>query len=262
MRNYLITALLFLSVTGFAQNKERAKPGNIESYIDRFDINNVNSNKNGWAHYYIPRGMADTLTVKMSCVYAGTQTHAPHVHNEDEAFYIVQGPVNFHINGEERILNSGDFIYTPSGSSHNIQRTGADTIKYLVIKRETLGAVSEPYKVGNKNYTYEDCFMPLSANQEWKKKPSAQIGLLDKTFADGFEVVIERISDESATSTIKPEKNKQTAIYIISGEAEIEADGLTASLAADNTFYSPKSYSYALRNKGQEPLIFLSISTE
>lgn len=264
IRNFLLIGIAGICLPIFAQEKQRAVPGNIESFIDRFEENRVSKNKNGWAHYYIPKGMADTLTVKMSCVYDGTQTHPPHVHHEDEAFYIVQGPVNFHINGEEQILNTGDFIYTPSGSSHNIQRVNNDTIKYLVIKRETLKAVSQPYRVGKKEYTYSDCCSYLSKDPRWTQKGEARIVALDKTFADGFEIILERILDNKKVVSNKqsPQKGKQTALYILSGEAEVTLDRDKATLYTDNTFYCPKTSSYTLQKKGTTPLVFLSISTD
>lgn len=261
---FSVVLLYCLSFNVFAQKKERAVPGNIESYIDRFEERQEDRNGNGWAHYYIPKGMGDTLTVKMSCVYKGTQTHAPHSHNENEAFYIVQGPVNFHINGEERIYNTGDFIYTPSGSSHNIQRVNNDTIKYLVIKRETLKAIDRPYKVGKPNYTMDDCSYLLANDRSWNRPNTpARLVAVNKEFADGFQIVMERVFDnDKVYSNDNPLFKGQTAIYIIAGKAEVTLNGQKANLEADNTFYSPKNTSYQLRKRGTDPLVFLIITTE
>ncbi|MDR2921376.1 MAG: cupin domain-containing protein [Tannerella sp.] len=259
---YFLIYIFTIPFISFAQNKQCAISGDIESYIDRFDENKVDKNKNGWAHYYIPRGMADTLTVKMSCVYEGTQTHSPHTHHEDEAFYIIKGPVNFHINGEERILDTGDFVYTPSGSFHNIQRVGNDTIKYLVLKRETIQSVSKPYKVGKSDYTFEDCCYYISKDPEWIKGTASHIIALDKTFADGFEIILERAIDKTENFPANDfEKDKQTAVYIISGDAEVSFGGQHAILNTDNTFYCPKGESYLLKKTSDEPLIFVAIST-
>ena len=232
MRTILLplTGLLLTAVCIGAQDRQQPVTKNIETYIDRFELRRTDLNTNGWAHYYIPKNMGDTLTVKMSCVYAGKQTHPPHTHNEDESFYIIQGPVVFHINGEERILNTGDFIYTPSGSYHNIQRANdADTIKYLVLKRETTGPV-----------------------------------LLDKLFADGFQVAISRVTtcvdkvfENEHTGTAE-----QTAIYVVAGEADVTLDGQSSYLEADNTLYCPKGSAYTLRKKGEHALVFLTITTE
>jgi quercetin dioxygenase-like cupin family protein len=263
----LILGLLFcISLEVLSQKTARAVPGNIESYIDRFEESRVNRNRNGWAHYYIPPGMGDTLTVKMSCVYEGTQTHAPHTHNEDEAFYIVRGPVNFHINGEERVFNTGDFIYTPSGSSHNIQRVNNDTIKYLVIKRETVKPVDTPHKVGKSNYTMDDCSYLHSEDPVWNQSPdkNCRIIALEKDFADGFQIVKERAVDNDPVFSNKDTSSSggQMALYIISGKAEVTLNGQTAALSSDNTFYCPENASCELSKKGTEPLVFLMITTE
>lgn len=264
MRKSILFSLGLLFCISFqvlSQETVRAVPGNIESYIDRFEESRVNRNRNGWAHYYIPPGMGDTLTVKMSCVYEGTQTHAPHNHNEDEAFYIVRGPVNFHINGVERNFNTGDFIYTPSGSSHNIQRVNNDTIKYLVIKRETTKRVDTPHKVGKLNYTMDDCSYLLSKDPAWNQSSdNKRTVAVKKEFADGFQIVKERVTDNN--KVFSNENASQMALYVISGSAEVTLDGQKAALSADNTFYSPKNSSYSFRKKGTDPLVFLMITTE
>ncbi|MDR2809416.1 MAG: cupin domain-containing protein [Tannerellaceae bacterium] len=255
----------FLLSTGLmSQDKRQITPGNIESYIDRFELRTSDKHSNGWSHYYIPRNMGDTLTVKMSCVYIGKQTHAPHTHNEDEAFYIIKGPVIFHINGEERIFHTGDFVYTPSGSSHNIQRANeTDTIKYLVLKRETVKAVDRPYTVSKADYTMDDCCFYPARHAEWAdEKKEARLVLLDKHFADGFQVEINRVTkNEKVFQNENPRQPGQVAIYIIRGEAEVTLDGKTAQIETDNTLYCPKGSVYRLKKRGNASLTFLTITT-
>ncbi|MDR3262380.1 MAG: cupin domain-containing protein, partial [Tannerella sp.] len=239
----LSIVLLLIAVNVMSQHRQQAIPGQIETCINRFQLRSSDKNGNGWAHYYIPKGMGDTLTVKMSCVYVGRQTHAPHVHNEDEAFYIIRGPVNFHINGEERILHTGDFVYTPGKSSHNIQRVNeTDTIKYLVIKRETVKDVDTPRSTGKANYTMDDCCHYPANDSAWAdRKNAASVKLLDKAFADGFQIVMERVTNRKKVfQNANPRNAGQTAIYVLSGEADVTLDGQRARLYADNTFYCPK----------------------
>jgi quercetin dioxygenase-like cupin family protein len=200
----------------------------------------------------------------MSCVYNGRQTHTPHTHNEDESFYIIQGPVNFHIDGEERILNTGDFVYTPSGTHHNIQRTNdIDTIKYLVIKRETVEAVDKPY-VTSRPYTQNDCYNYAANHPEWSKRTeAADICLLDKNFAAGFRVTLERIVDNNDVKSREfPDEHGQVAIYVLEGEAEVTLNGQHALIGADNTFYCPKNSSFSLQKRGSAPFEYLAITTE
>ena len=259
-----ISALLIVSVNVIAQEIRRAVPGEIETYIDRFSIGRVSKNQNGWAHYYIPKGMGDTLTVKMSCVFICKQTHAPHTHHEDEAFFVIKGPVIFHINGEERIMKTGDFAYTPSGTYHNIQRTNeTDTVKYLVMKRETVRAVEKPYITG-RAYTLDDCYFFLTNHPEWNRnKEAASITLLDKKFAAGLHIVIERVTNNNKVfQRQNPDDQRQIAIYVMQGEAEVTLNGQRAKIGADNTFFCPKKSTYSLQKRGNEPLVFLAITTE
>jgi mannose-6-phosphate isomerase-like protein (cupin superfamily) len=260
----ILAGIFLVSTHFFAQEIRRAVPGEIETYIDRFNIERVAKNQNGWAHYYIPRDMSDTLTVKMSCVYTGMQTHAPHVHDEDESFYVIKGPVRFHINGEERVMNTGDFAYTPSGSSHNIQRTNeVDTIKYLVMKRETVGRVGKPYTT-NRPYTLDDCYYFPANNAEWNRKGEpASVNLLDKSFAAGLNVLMERMTDNTKVFGRQYlNEQGQVAIYIIEGEAEVTLNGQKAQISTDNTFYCPKKASFSLQKRGSAPLVFLAITSE
>jgi mannose-6-phosphate isomerase-like protein (cupin superfamily) len=260
----IICSLGLLSVSApraAAQKVRRPVAGEIESYIDRYAPGREQTNRNGWAHYYIPPGMADTLTVKMSCVYSGMATNAPHTHNEDESFYIIRGPVAIHINGQERTLQTGDFYYTPSGSSHRIARaTEADTVKYLVLKRETTAPLAKPFKVCLPGYTIDDCCTLASRDPEWAGSGNARITLLDPAFGDGFGVVAERVASKRKTLRGKAD-GSQRAIYIISGRAEVTLDGQSAAIRADNTFYSPRGSGYTLRKFGDEPLVMLTITT-
>lgn len=257
-RYFVCLMLFFSSLSLFSQDKAIDSSADIEARVDRFTEDKATKNRTGWSHYYIPKGMADTLTVKMSCVFEGMQTHAHHVHNEDEAFYIVKGPVRFHINGVEKIIDEGDFIYTPSGSSHNIQRISNDTIKYLVIKRESLVALEEPYSVGNANYTFDDCHVP---HENWGQLQCNEKTLLNKDFADGFQVTLHKIPENEVYAYDDPAQ-RQNAIYVLQGKTEVKINGQETVINQNNTFYSPKGSRFTLTGKSNEPLLFLSIITE
>ncbi|MGB4413927.1 MAG: cupin domain-containing protein [Paludibacter sp.] len=256
-KSFIFLMLLIVSLSSYTQDKSKEVEGNIDSLVDRFNEKRVVKNNNGWFHYFIPKGMADTLTVKMSCVFEGTQTHPPHSHNEDEAFYIVKGPVNFHINNEERILNEGDLIYTPSGSSHNIQRINNETIKYLVIKREWLTILDKPYKVGKVNYSFDDCYFP---SKVYDNLNNQEVVLLNKDFSDGLQITINKIPENESFSS-KNSLRSQTAIYVIKGSTKIDYYGQETVIKENNTFYCPKGSQFILTNVGNKSLIILTITT-
>jgi quercetin dioxygenase-like cupin family protein len=249
--------LLIVSLSSYTQDRLKEVEGNIDLLVGRFNEKKVVKNNNGWFYYFIPKGMADTLTVKMSCVFEGTQTHPPHSHNEDEAFYIVKGPVNFHINNEERILNEGDLIYTPSGSFHNIQRINNDTIKYLVIKREWLTILDKPYKVRTANYSFDDCYFPYRVYDNLNNQ---EVVLLSKDFSDGLQITINKIPENVSFSS-KNFSCSQIAIYVLKGSAKIDYYGQETVIKENNTFYCPKDSQFILTNAGNKPLIFLIITT-
>ncbi len=98
----LLVGIMAVTINAAAQQQQmrRPVPGEIETYIDRFAPGRESPTRNGWQHYYIPPGIADTLTVKVSCVYNGISTHTPHSHFPDETFYILHGPVRISVNGE------------------------------------------------------------------------------------------------------------------------------------------------------------------
>lgn len=255
MNTIILILIMFLSsfISMYSQSNS-----NIESFIDRFNVEELAYNNNGWAHYYIPKGAMDTLTVKMSCVYEGSQTHPPHSHNEDEAFYIIDGPVIFHINNVERVLNTGDFIYTPSGSNHNIQRVNNDTIKYLVIKRESIYGLNKPYKVSKIDYTFEDCYFPY---EDYKRLDLKQTSLLNSDFSEKFQVSINTLSEgEYFASTSK--SGTQNAIYILEGKSTINFLNQEATITKNNTFYCPKNNQFTIKNNNESTLAFILITTE
>ncbi len=54
----------------------------------------------------------------------------PHVHaNEDEAFKVVEGQVEFWLDGQTRVLEAGDVIYCPKGLPHTWKVVGNQKAK-------------------------------------------------------------------------------------------------------------------------------------
>jgi mannose-6-phosphate isomerase-like protein (cupin superfamily) len=259
----LSCALLVAGYDVAAQSRSVVKPvpGMIETCIDRDDPGKVQTTGNGWQHYYVPPGMADTLSVKVSCVFKGVATHNPHKHNPDETFFILRGPVRVHVNGEERVLRTGDFYYTPALSTHNIQRTAeTDTIKYLMFMRETTHALAKPFRTTKPGYTIDDCVTFRAQDPRWAGTGNARVELLDREFGDGMRVIMDRLA--SGRKTLRNEKGAaQTAVYILSGRAGVTLDGNRTEIAADNTLYCPKGSRYTIRRIGDQPLVLLTVTT-
>ncbi len=56
----------------------------------------------------------------------------PHEHPWDEAYYVVDGEVEFTIQGEDRLARAGDFIYAPGGTVHGF-RGGSERPARVII---------------------------------------------------------------------------------------------------------------------------------
>lgn len=263
LRAIVLAGLTVTAVDAAAQGRGRERrpvPGRIETHIDRFEPARRQTTGNGWQHFFIPPGMADTLTVKLSTVYKGTATHDPHSHFPDETFYIVRGPVRVHIDGEERVLRTGDFYYTPSGSRHNIQRTSErDTIQYLMFMRETDRPLDKPFRA-RAGYTFDDCVTHPSADPQWTADGDAQSELLDAGFADGMRVVMDRVASRGNVLSNAPGAGK-TALYILSGRGIVTLDGRRARIERENAVICPRGSTYSIRKTGREPLVLLTVTT-
>jgi quercetin dioxygenase-like cupin family protein len=56
----------------------------------------------------------------------------PHDHPWDEAYYVVEGSVRFVIDGAEKLVSAGDFIYAPGGVVHGFQGASESPARMLV----------------------------------------------------------------------------------------------------------------------------------
>ncbi|MDR0844277.1 MAG: cupin domain-containing protein, partial [Tannerella sp.] len=114
------------------------------------------------------------------------------------------------------------------------------------------------------DYTIDDCCYFLGKNADWQnEKKETVVRFLDKNFADGFQILMNRVTtNDRIFQNENPSRLGQAAIYIIEGEADVTLNGQQAGIEADNTFYSPKGSVYSLKKRGDKPLIFLTITTE
>lgn len=57
----------------------------------------------------------------------------PHLHErEDEIFQVVQGEVEFMMNGKAETLKAGDLVYLPKGTPHGFRVTGSQPAKVML----------------------------------------------------------------------------------------------------------------------------------
>ena len=80
--------------------------------------------------------VGDQITNKIKIVMANDlevgAMIGEHTHTDDEEFYyIISGRGKVIDNGVEKIVESGDLIYTGSGSSHSLENLGDTKLKFL-----------------------------------------------------------------------------------------------------------------------------------
>jgi mannose-6-phosphate isomerase-like protein (cupin superfamily) len=110
----------------------------IENCVNEFSMDGTIPTKVGYQYWFVDKDFLDGRTLKMSVVEPGAATHPPHVHAEDEFFFILEGTAEFHLNGETKIANAYASFYCPANSDHGISNAGETTLKYLVIKKYNL----------------------------------------------------------------------------------------------------------------------------
>ena len=220
---------------------------------DTFSDYEVQKNGTGWAYWFIPvNGVGDTLSVKMSYVDQGTQTHTPHKHNDDELFVLIEGQATVTLNGVEQRLNAGDAFYAPSGAYHNIMRvTSRFPIKYVMFKQETTGPIRVPYKVAKENVTMEDCYVAYTGEDQWYLDPAFTCNQLNAKV---------RHVNDNAVRTWKGTSD-QVVYFIVEGQAKVTVDGQSTILEALSSCYCPAGSKHSIQKVGSRPLRYIEVST-
>ena len=137
---FLLLAFLSLfSIPTTAQQTEKTHNGfTMENCVSKFDTSGVVPTKAGYQYWFVDKNFLDGRTLKMSVVEPGKATHAPHKHQEDEFFFVLEGKAKFYLNGDSTIADAYSSFYCPSESLHGISNAGAKELKYLVIKKYIL----------------------------------------------------------------------------------------------------------------------------
>jgi mannose-6-phosphate isomerase-like protein (cupin superfamily) len=135
----ILLSLFFISVS--AQTKTE-NAGNcdttkytIENCINKFSMENIEKTKVGYQYWFADPNLADGKTLKMSVVAPHSATHPPHVHAEDEFFFILEGKAELYLKGKWIPAEPYTSFYCPSNVEHGIRNAGDTELKYLVIKQ-------------------------------------------------------------------------------------------------------------------------------
>ena len=106
----------------------------IDDVVNSFDESRVKPTKVGYQYWFADKAFADGKTLKLSVVRPNAATHAPHTHEEDEFFFVLEGTAEFHLDGKTKTGGPMTSFYCPSGVKHGIRNAGDTELKYLVIK--------------------------------------------------------------------------------------------------------------------------------
>lgn len=119
-------------------NEEPEKPKKkftIENCVSKFSMNGIDSTKVGYQFWFVDKNFLDGRTLKMSVVKPHEATHAPHIHKEDEFFFVLEGTAEFHLDGKTTVAGPYASFYCPANVAHGIKNVGDTELKYLVIKK-------------------------------------------------------------------------------------------------------------------------------
>jgi quercetin dioxygenase-like cupin family protein len=75
----------------------------------------------------LPQLTAIDMTFQPEFEGVDPHTHADHV----DAFYVLEGQIEFHVGGEQRIGGPGTFVAAPPGAVHGFRHVGPEPIRFL-----------------------------------------------------------------------------------------------------------------------------------
>ena len=121
----------------------------IENCINKFSIDktqNIEKTNVGYQYWFADPNFADGKTLKMSVVAPHSATHPPHIHAEDEFFFILKGTAELYLKGKWTRAEPYTSFYCPPNVEHGIRNAGDTELKYLVIKQyDTMNPVRVEY---------------------------------------------------------------------------------------------------------------------
>lgn len=132
LRSALVVLVMLSLMDIHAQDK---KEYTIENCVSEFNMEDTVQTHVGYQFWFVDKDFIDGRTLKMSVVAPGGATHAPHAHDVDEFFFILEGTARFHLDGETKVAGAYSSFYCPSNVPHGISNAGDTELKYLVIKK-------------------------------------------------------------------------------------------------------------------------------
>jgi mannose-6-phosphate isomerase-like protein (cupin superfamily) len=136
-----VSILVACSVKLSAQSKtawlETKKPAvyTIGNCVNALAMEKTEKTEVGYQYWFADKDFADGKTLKLSVVAPHSVTHPPHVHQEDEFFFVLEGQAECSLQGQKKVVGPYTSFYCPSNVEHGIRNVGEKELKYLVIKK-------------------------------------------------------------------------------------------------------------------------------
>ncbi|MDR2906663.1 MAG: cupin domain-containing protein [Bacteroidales bacterium] len=141
MKKTILTLILAsgLTVALMAQNAAKNQDKwTITNCVTTLDPSKADKTNVGFQFWFADKNFLDGRTLKMSTVAPRQRVHAPHQHEEDEFFFVVEGSAKYYLNGDSIVVQPYTTFYAPPFSLHGIANAGDTELKYLVIKKYNL----------------------------------------------------------------------------------------------------------------------------
>ncbi len=107
----------------------------VENCVNQFTMDKATKTKTGYRYWFADEDFIDGRTLKMSVVKPNQATHAPHKHEVDEFFFVLEGKAKFYLDGKTKVVGPYTSLYCPPNVEHGISNAGDTELKYLVIKK-------------------------------------------------------------------------------------------------------------------------------
>ena len=137
---FLALCIALVGAPARAQEKEYT----IKNCVNSFAMDKAENTHAGYRYWFADKDFIDGRTLKLSVVKPNQATHAPHHHETDEFFFILEGTARFYLNGETVEVGPYTSLYCPPDSEHGISNAGDTDLKYLVIKKYPRPAAQKP----------------------------------------------------------------------------------------------------------------------
>ena len=129
-------AMIFIAIcTSSISYGQEEREFSIDECVNSFNPDSTVKTEVGYQYWFVDKNFLDGRTLKMSVVEPHKATHAPHSHNEDEFFFVLEGKAEFYLNGHRKVVDPMTSLYCPSNVEHGIRNAGDTDLKYLVIKK-------------------------------------------------------------------------------------------------------------------------------